>query len=952
MRTTLRKRLMGLPILLSFLFLNAANAQSPVILFQKTIGGSSFEAFSEVQRTADGGSISVGYTVSQASGDKTENNFSNSLDTSDIWVVKLDAQGVVQWENTISANNHDMAESIKQTSDGGYIIGANSMSSISGDKTENSYGGQDYWLIKLDANGVIQWQKTMGGAGTDNLNDVQLTSDGGFIAGGYSDSGISGNKTVASLGSHDNWVIKFDANGNIEWQNVFGTNGIDILNEMKQTVDGGYILGGFTYEYVGVTPNFTRYGAHDFYVVKIDALGNFQWHKAYGGTDDDYIESLQQTTDGGYILGGYSRSNVSGIKTENSNGGTNGDYWLVKIDAVGNIQWQNDIGGSSLEWMKSVQQTLDGGYILGGYSYSGVSGDKTEANKGGGDYWVVKTNNVGSIQWQKTIGGYGDDMLFSIQQLADGSYLMGGYSEANISGDKTENSKGETDYWVVNLSDSGAVNAPSVSDVYYCPNASAQPLSAIGQDLLWYTTPTGGVGSTTAPTPTTTTVGYTTFYVSQTLNNVESPRVAISSVVKAPPSVTISGLGTMCAGTSQLISAYAGISFVWNDGVTTGQRTIAPTTTTTYTVTITGHNGCTNTGSRTFIVNAPPVASIVSVNSVCNGTSTTLTASSGSNSGTYGFRWSTGQWNSGVSGTITVAPTSTRTYSVTVTGGNGTSCTSVASKMITVTGVAPSSMSIVGLASSYPKTAAAVNLVGSSTGGTFRVDNVVRTNFNPAILSVGNHTVTYTITQGLCNSVITRTVNVTNPTTTNLQSAAQLAFNGVLENKKVRLEWFNNTGYKNDYFVIQKLNSDGQFVDFQTIDSEKIENDSELHFYSVYDALPTEGDNAYRVKTVFNDGNSMTSDLKMVNFKSKGQVAVFPNPATDYIEVNLENYVGKPVQMNLFNQFGQVMQSRNIEKVSNSIEKIDLPSAFSGIYHLHISSKGVRDNVIKVVVNQ
>ncbi len=948
MRTTSRTlRVLSLSMsFFCFLTFSNLSAQTttPSVLWQKSLGGSLHEDVLEVQRTADGGSIAVGYTVSQASGDKTENNFSSAVDTTDIWVVKLDAQGAIQWENTISANSFDMVESVKQMADGSYIIGANSYSNISGDKTENSYGKQDYWLIKLDANGVIQWQKTMGGTGTDNLNDIQITADGGFIAGGYSDSGISGNKTVASLGYNDMWIIKFDANGNELWQKAHGTSQHDILNELKQTSDGGYILGGHIY---GFSPpqNLTVYGAYDFLVIKIDAAGNLEWQKTYGGSDDDYIESLQQTTDGGYILGGYSRSNISGVKTENSNGGSNGDYWLVKIDASGNMQWQNDIGGSSLEWMKTVRQTQDGGYILGGYSYSGVSGDKTEANRGSADFWIVKTNDMGSVQWQKTLGGSSDDVFQSLDVLADGSYILCGWTSSNISGDKTVASKGESDFWIINLSDPGAVNTPSVSDVYYCRNEAAQPLTAVGQDLLWYTTATGGVGSTTAPTPTTTTVGFTTYYVSQTINNIESPRVAISSVVKTPPSVTISGLATMCTGTSQNISAYAGTAFVWNDGVTTGQRTIAPTTTTTYTVTITGANGCTNSGSRTFYVSPAPVASITGASSLCNGSSTTLTANPGSNGLYYGYRWSTGQ----TTASITVAPNSTRTYSVTITMG---SCTSIANRMITVIGVAPSSMSIVGLASSYPKTAAAVNLVGNPTGGTFRVDNVVRTNFNPALLTVGNHTVTYTITLGLCNSVITRTVSVTNPTTTNLQSAAQLAFNGVLENKKVRLEWFNNTGYKNDYFVIQKLNSDGQFVDFQTIDAEKVENDSELRFYSAYDAQPTEGDNSYRVKTVFNDGNSMTSDLKMVNFKSMGQVAVFPNPATDYIEVNLENYVGKPVQMSLFNQFGQVMQSRNIEKVSNSIEKIDLPSAFSGVYHLHISSKGIRDNVIKVVVNQ
>lgn len=859
MTTHFHLLLRNLYILFAFSLLSAktvlAQTTTPVIQYQKTLGGSSVESLNDVQPTADGGSIAIGYTVSPASGDKTENNFSSTLDTTDIWVVKLDATGAIQWDNTISANHFDMAESVKQSPDGGYIIGGNSMSNISGDKTENGFGQFDYWIIKLDANGVIQWQKTIGGNGNDNLNDVQITTDGGFIVGGYSNSGISGNKTVASLGNNDMWIIKFDANGNEQWQKAHGTSQHDILNELKQTTDGGYILGGHIYAYVSSVPNVTLYGAYDFLAIKIDAAGNLQWQKTYGGASDDYIESLQQTTDGGYILGGYSTSNISGLKTENSNGGANGDYWIVKTDISGNIQWQNTIGGSSLEWLKNVQQTLDGGYIIGGYSFSGISGDKTEANRGGGDFWVVKTNNLGSIQWQKTMGGNADDLLASIQQMADGSYILGGYSESGLSGDKTENSKGATDFWVVNLNDPGAVNTPSVSDVYYCPNAPAQPLTAVGQDLLWYTNATGGLGSTTAPTPSTATQGFTTYYVSQTINNVESPRVAISSVVKTPPSVTITGLGTMCAGATQNIMAYAGVAFVWNDGYTTSQRPISPSVTTTYTVTITGVNGCTNSGSRTFIVNPPPTASIAGPNIMCNGTSTTLYASGG---GTY--RWSTGQ----TSNAITVNPSVTTTYRVTVTVG---SCTSVATKTLTVNGVSPSAMNIVGLNTQYYKNAAPVTLVGTPSGGVFKVDNVTTSVFNPNNLSVGNHTVNYRITQSGCISNIYRTVAVLAPPVNSVVS------------------------------------------------------------------------------------NNVSADAKTTDVKEAAYPQISPNPADDLITIDLERYIGKPVELRLYNQVGQLVKTQNIAEAQANIT-LDISSEQAGFYTMQIISKGKRDAVLKFVVNK
>ena len=883
----MRKMLLLITFIFSIFSLTTISAQ--VIQYQKNIGGSNSDVLNEVQPTADGGSIAIGYSFSGISGDKTDALVpSTTTSTTDVWVVKLDGTGAIQWQKNIGGDNYDSGESIKQTTDGGYIIAANSLSNISGDKTENSYGSLDFWLIKLDATGTILWQKTIGGNQLDEAKNIQLTTDGGFIIGGYSNSSISGNKTDNCLGFDDYFVVKLDNSGNIQWQKTIGSDGYDNLNELKQTADGGYILGGFTFEGLYPNVNFPRYGAHDYYVVKIDAIGTFQWQKVYGGSSDDYVESLQQTTDGGYILGGYSTSNISGTITENSNGGSNGDYWLVKIDAVGSVQWQNTIGGSSLDYLSSVQQTQDGGYILGGYSYSSISGDKMENSKGSGDYWLVKTNDVGSIQWQKTIGGSGAEFLTSLQQLPDGSYLLGGYSASNISGDKTENSQGGNDYWVMKLSDPGATNTPSVSDVYYCPNQTAVPLIVMGQNLLWYTTATGGIGSTIAPTPTTTTSGTTTYYVSQTINSVESPRVAISSVIKTLPSVTITGLGTMCTGTSQNIMAYAGTAFVWNDGVTTSQRTITPSVSTTYTVTVTGVNGCQNSGSRTFIVNPPPVASIAGANSICNGTSTTLTASSGNNGLYYAYRWSTGQ----TTAAITVAPTVTRTYSVTVTMG---SCTSVAYKNVAVSGVAPSSMNIVGLNTQYYKTDAAVTLVGTPTGGTFRVDNVTRTAFTPANLTVGNHTVTYTITQGICNSVYTKIVRVLAPVVT-LQSNNQLDVNSKAGINKTGLDWVNNTDNNENY--------------------------------------------------------SMNSDVKTLTFNQLGRVSIFPNPAIEYMDVNLENYIGKAVTMNIYNHFGQIVFTQKLDEVSSLTQNIELTNLHTGNYILRVISPEKRDAVIKFVVSK
>jgi len=357
----------------------------------------------------------------------------------------------IEWQNTIGGNYYDQLNSIQQTSDGGYILGGWSNSGVSGDKTENSQGANDYWVVKLDPIGYIQWQNTIGGGSYDYLTSIQQTTDGGYILGGMSQSDVSGDKTEICQGDFDYWVVKLDASGNIQWQNTIGGNSWDELESLEQTTDGGYILGGYSYSDISGDKTENCQGNHDYWVVKLDASGNIQWQNTIGGNLDDLLYSVQQTSDGGYILGGASGSGFSGDKTESSQGYF--DYWVVKLYTTGNIQWQNTIGGGSLDHLNSIQQTSDGGYILGGVSISDISGDKTENSQGANDYWVVKLDASGNIQWQNIIGGNSGDYLTSIQQTTDGKYILGGYSESNISGDKTESSQGNFDYWVVKLTD-------------------------------------------------------------------------------------------------------------------------------------------------------------------------------------------------------------------------------------------------------------------------------------------------------------------------------------------------------------------------------------------------------------------------------------------------------------------------------------------------------------------
>ncbi|MBK7853782.1 MAG: hypothetical protein IPJ79_01700 [Bacteroidetes bacterium] len=301
--------------------------------------------------------------------------------------INADGQEI-EWQNNIGGNDYDYLLSMSQTADGGYILGGHSNSNISGDKTENSNGVDDYWIIKTDATGTIQWQNTIGGNNWDRLFSIQQTTDGGYILGGWSDSNISGDKTEDCNGFPDYWIVKTDGSGNIQWQNTIGGNSTDILSSVKQTADGGYILAGYSSSNISVDKTENSLGSYDYWIVKTDGSGSVQWQNTLGGNFDDYLYSIQQTTDGGYILAGFSSSNISGDKTENSNGGS--DYWIVKTDATGNIQWQNTIGGNGNDAPYSSNKLFDGGYIIGGWSSSNISGDKTENSNGGYDCWIVK----------------------------------------------------------------------------------------------------------------------------------------------------------------------------------------------------------------------------------------------------------------------------------------------------------------------------------------------------------------------------------------------------------------------------------------------------------------------------------------------------------------------------------------------------------------------------------
>jgi hypothetical protein len=302
-------------------------------------------------------------------------------------------------------------------------------------------------MVKIDGNGVKQWDSRFGGSDNEALFDIRQTSDGGYIMGGPSLSGISGDKTQANLGLRDYWVVKTDANGVKQWDATFGGTQDDDLKSLRETPDGGYILGGSSHSGLSGDKSSASQGGDDYWIIKIDANGVKQWDLSFGGPGDDDLKAVLPAPDGGYIVGGSSLSDVGGDKSQSTQG--NEDYWIIKTDANGVKQWDVRFGGSENDFLKSIQLTADGGYIAGGYSASGISGDKSQASQGESDYWLVKINANGEKLWDLSFGGDGDDDLKSVEQTADGGYILGGKSTSGLGGDKTQDCQGEEDYWMI-----------------------------------------------------------------------------------------------------------------------------------------------------------------------------------------------------------------------------------------------------------------------------------------------------------------------------------------------------------------------------------------------------------------------------------------------------------------------------------------------------------------------
>jgi parallel beta-helix repeat protein len=365
-----------------------ANHRPPPPEWNRTYGGTADDIAFSLVNTNDGGYAIAGWTNSFGAGNR------------DFLLVKTDAAGNMQWSQTYGGIGDEIAYDLIQTGDGGYLLVGYTDSFGAGD--------YDFWLVKTDAEGNMQWNQTYGGTDDDGAQHILQTSNGEYAVVGWTNS--------FGAGDYDFWLVKIDAIGIMLWNKTYGGIGDDEAFHLVLTQDGGYAIAGAT--------NFFGAGDYDFWLVKTDADGNMQWNQTYGGANDDCAYALVQTDDGGYVIAGYATSFACGW-----------DFWAVKVDADGNMQWNQTYGGNENDLLRDLVQTVDGGYAFAGITWS--------FGAGGQDFLLVRTDANGNIKWSQTYGGIGNERASALLQTSDGGYVIAGHT--------TSFGAGNYDVWLVKI---------------------------------------------------------------------------------------------------------------------------------------------------------------------------------------------------------------------------------------------------------------------------------------------------------------------------------------------------------------------------------------------------------------------------------------------------------------------------------------------------------------------
>lgn len=440
---------------------NLAAQGPPEIEWQRCFGGSGSEEARSIRQAPDGG-----YIVISAS-NSTDGQVVGLHGDDDIWAVKTDAEGGLEWQRALGGSSGDFPKSVLIASDGGYLI-CGSTFSADGDVSTNQ-GGRDAWLIKLTNNGDIQWQRTYGGSGSDWFAALVQLANGNMVLAGETTS--SDGDVSFNHGDKDMWVVELDPDGAILWETSLGGNGMDAGHFIGVTSDGGYLIQGTTSSNNGDVSG--NHGAIDLWVVKLNDSGTMVWQRCLGGSGAEYEGGFALTSDDGCLVVGATTSNdgqVTGF-----HGGIF-DGWAARLAADGSLLWQRTYGGTGNEHLEGCSLLGNDGFLLLGGTDSN-DGDVTGAPSSY-DYWLLRVDGTGAIIWQRLLGGSGIDIPFEMANTADGGCILAGGTGSN-DGDASGN-HGGFDAWVVKLGPEGT----AVPELAGFGNADVAPNPASTLTLL------------------------------------------------------------------------------------------------------------------------------------------------------------------------------------------------------------------------------------------------------------------------------------------------------------------------------------------------------------------------------------------------------------------------------------------------------------------------------------
>jgi hypothetical protein len=420
----------------------------------KNFGGSGWD-WARSTRMVGTSIVTAGSTLS------SDNDWSGTPSRSeDMFIVKTDISGNVGWKKKIGGSGIDICYAVEIAADGGYIL-AGSTTSDDGDATNSGYhagnDNPDFWIVKLNAEGDIEWQHAFGGSGMEEAKGITQTDDDGdgHKDDGYAIVGWTDSQDGDITGNHgrfDTWVIKLSASGNLEWEQCLGGTHVEYGRDIEQTTDGGFLVVSDTYSNDGDVigyhpePGYPFNASADWWITKLDAAGSsIEWSKCYGGSYVEVPFEIKLTNDGGFIITGDTESFDGDVPLPEYGGY---DMLVVKFDLNGNTQWEQRLGGSSKDRGYSIQPTLDGGYIVLGTSNSNDGKFEDIDAKGMYDFVLVKFTAAGVIEWKQNFGGSGDDEAMSIQETPSGCYIVAGSSTSN-NGDVPGN-YGDADVWILN----------------------------------------------------------------------------------------------------------------------------------------------------------------------------------------------------------------------------------------------------------------------------------------------------------------------------------------------------------------------------------------------------------------------------------------------------------------------------------------------------------------------